>query len=238
MEKQDFIEWVRKLEQGYAANEQVRSQLSEVDLLAIVGPTGVGKTTIIEKLGLPIVKSDASRAMRNDEKNEQHYHFRDDYLDILKQLKAGDYAQFLVSGSDEFYGTRASEYPETGVCTMAVVAAAIPVFRKLGFRKIMPIYLMPPGYVEWMRRIGTIRAGDINVRIAEAIESIKLALLDDSYHFVLNDNIDLALEDINSIMTGKPVDEHRARLARESADVLLERLGDQDDSMYFSSTEE
>ena len=46
--------------------------------------------------------------------------------------------------------------------------------------------------------------------------------------------MELALKDINAIMNGEQVDEHRARLAKESADILLERLGDQDDSMYFS----
>jgi guanylate kinase len=238
MEKKDFVEWIQKLENGYEANENVRSQLAQVDLLAIVGPTGVGKTTIIDKLGLHVVRSDVSRLRRDDERNEKHYHFRDDYLEILKEVKAGEYAQFLINGSNEFYGTRASEYPDSGVCTMAIVAAAIPVFRKLGFRRVLPIYIMPPGYVEWMRRIGTVRAGDINIRIAEAVESIKLALRDDSYHFVLNDNIDLAVKDIQAIMVGDEVDEHRATLARETADILLERLGDQDDSIYFSSDQE
>ncbi len=236
MDKKDFIEWARKLQKTYTASAEVKSKLANVDLLAIVGPTGVGKTTLINQLKIPSVLSDVTRDLREGEKNNQNYHFREDYLDILKEIKTGEFAQFVVSDSNDFYGTHVNAYPEQGWCSMAIFATAIPDFRKLGFRKVVPVYIMPPGYVEWMRRIGELRAGDLNVRIAESIVSIRTALVDPEYYFVLNDNMELALNDINAIMDGSQVDEHRARLAKESADILLERLGDQDDSMYFSNT--
>ena len=238
MDKKDFIEWARKLQQTYLPSDEVRSKLAKVDLLAIVGPTGVGKTTLINQLKIPSVLSDVTRALREGEKNNQNYHFREDYLEILKEIKTGEFAQFVVSDNGEFYGTHADAYPEEGWCSMAIFATAIPDFRKLGFRKVIPIYIMPPGYVEWMRRIGQLRAGDLDVRIAESITSIRTAIVDPEYSFVLNDNMELALDDINTIMSGGQVDEHRARLAKESADILLERLGDQDDSMYFSNSTE
>src|SRR5690606_12422585 len=97
-----------------------------VDLVAIVGPTGVGKSSIIKALDLPYVMSDVSREPRPDEKNNRTYHFREDYLQIIKEIKEGEYVQFLVSSYEEFYGTRLSAYPEEGPCTMAVVASAMP----------------------------------------------------------------------------------------------------------------
>lgn len=235
MEKQDFIKWVEELEHNYVASDAVKQGLSNVDLIAIVGPTGVGKTVIVDALNMHEVKSDVSRTMRHDEKNEKNYFFRTDYLDMLKEIKSGDYVQFLVSSSKEFYGTHSRSYPNSGPCTMAIFANAINNFRKLGFKRVLPIYIMPPGYVEWMRRVGSNRHGDIHERIAEAIESIKIAIQDDGYKFVLNDNVDMAVADIKKIIAGEEIDEHRARLARETADVLLERLGDQDDNEYFSS---
>lgn len=238
MEKDNFIIWARKLQETYTASEQVRTQLSQVDLLAIVGPTGVGKTTIINELSIPAVKSDVSRNMRPDEKNNLNYHFREDYLGILQEIKNGQFAQFVVSDAGDFYGTHIDAYPSKDWCSMAIFADAIPSFRQLGFRKVIPVYIMPPGYVEWMRRVGAQREADITSRIAEAIKSIKTALLDPEYHFVLNDSLELAVKDVKKIMAGEVPDEHRARLARETADILLERLGDQDDTMYFSNVTE
>lgn len=236
MDKTNFLQWVRKLQLSYQPSDDVKSSLAEVDLLAIIGPTGVGKTTLINQLDIPSVLSDVTRPTRKDEKNNQNYHFRDDYLDILKEIKAGEFAQYLVSDSDEFYGTHITAYPKQGWCSMAIFATAIPDFRKLGFRKVLPIYIMPPGYIEWMRRIRELRTGDLDARITESIISIKTALADPEYSFVLNDNTELALRDIKSILNGEAPDEHRSRLARETGDILLERLGDQDDSMYFQDS--
>lgn len=233
MQKEDFIKWARKLQETYETSDALKARLAHVNLLAIVGPTGVGKTTIINELSMPPVKSDVSRDMRHDEKNDQNYHFREDYLQILQEIKTGQFAQFVVSDAGDFYGTHMNAYPESGWCSMAIFADAIPSFRELGFNKVVPVYIMPPGYVEWMRRVGSQREHNLTSRIEEAIKSIKIALRDPAYHFVLNDNVEYAVRDVNRIVHDEAPDVHRARLARETADILLERLGDQDDSIYF-----
>ena len=225
MEKQDFIEWVRKLQVGYKPNESVQSQIAELELIALVGPTGVGKTTIIEKLGLPYVQSDVTRAPRDGERDGHEYHFRSDYYEILNEIKAGEYAQFLIAKNNEFYGTRASSYPLSGVAVMAILASVVPLFRKLGFKKIIPIYVLPPSYVEWMRRIGTGRLLDLPARMSEARESLPISIEDPLYHFVLNDDLDLAVQEVMTITSGGTVTAHRDLLARSSADLLFGRLG-------------
>jgi guanylate kinase len=128
MQKEDFIIWARKLQGSYNASEEVRARLSYVDLLAIVGPTGVGKTTIINELNIPAVMSDVTRNMRPDEKNNLNYHFREDYLGILQEIKTGQFAQFVVSDAGDFYGTHVDAYPEKDWCSMAIFADAIPSF--------------------------------------------------------------------------------------------------------------
>lgn len=225
MEKKDFIQWVKKLAETYQANAQTLQQLSNIDLIALVGPTGVGKTTIIERLELPYVRSDVSRQPRGEEKNGHEYFFRDDYFNMLDEIKRGEYAQFLVGHNEEFYGTRISSYPNEGPAMMAIIATAMPSFRKLGFRRVIPIYILPPGYAEWMRRIGQGRATDLNARMKEAAESLPAALADPAYHFVLNDDLELAIKEVVTIINGGEISKHRDELARSSADLLFGRLG-------------
>lgn len=229
MEKSDFIQWAKKLQHSYVPSEETVKDLSQIDLIAIVGPTGVGKSTIINKLDIPYVLSDVSRLPRPGEKNGQNYFFRTDYLNIIKEIKNGDYVQFLVNNNDEFYGTKRINYPDAGPCTMAIKAEVMPQFRSLGFRSVKSLYIMPPSYVEWMRRIGGVRTTDLLARISEARQSILLAINDNKYSFILNDDLNAAVEDVLNIINAKEVNQRRAQLAFDTADIILEHIGDEEE---------
>ena len=95
MDKQQFIMWARQLGKTYQASPATKLQLSELELIAVIGPTGVGKTTIIDALGLPEVKSDTTRDMRPEEKKNKNYYFRKDYDQIIQDIKDGRYSQFF-----------------------------------------------------------------------------------------------------------------------------------------------
>lgn len=225
MEKSDFIVWASKLQASYRPSKETLEKIANTHLIAVVGPTGVGKSTLIDELGIPEVLSDVSRSKRPDEKDDESYHFRSDYLSIIKDIKEGKYVQFVISPTGEFYGTRAEEYEQNGTCIMAIMASAIPVFKEVGFKKITQLYVMPPSYVEWMRRIGGVRTEDLLGRISEARGSLALALEDSNYQFILNDTIENALDDVVKILNDEEVNEHRQQLAIGTADVLLERIG-------------
>jgi len=226
MEKKDFMVWASKLQELYKPSEETTNSLGNLDLYAIVGPTGVGKSTIVEHLGLPSIMSDVSRDKRPEEKNNKNYHFRSDYLKVIDEIKRGEYVQFLIGKNAEFYGTRKSSYPEEGACVMPIVADQVSHFKSLGFRSVTPLYIMPPSYVEWMRRIGGVRTKDLLSRISEARDSMKIAQENDDFTFILNDTIEQAVSDISDVINGVELDEHRQGLAIGTADVLLERIGE------------
>jgi guanylate kinase len=227
MEKSDFIAWASKLQHNYKPSQSVINRIASIEMIAIVGPTGVGKSTIIESLDIPVVLSTVSREKRPGEKDKRSYRFAHDYLKIIDEIKQGNFVQFLVSESGEFYGTHIDDYPRSGKCLMAIFANAINHFKSIGFKQVIQIYIMPPSYVEWMRRIGGVRTKDLLIRISEARNSILLALEDEKYHFVLNDDLNLALQDIRRVLDNEEIDAHRTELAVGTADILLEHIGEQ-----------
>lgn len=231
MNKAEFISWVRSIGADYHPSDAALQHIADVELVAFVGPTGAGKSTIMSELGMPVVTNDMTRDPRKGEEKDPSLHFVTDFDAASEDLKAGEYIQFVVSRSDEFYGTRRSSYPTKGACSMPIIAGAIPTFQGLGFKKLTQIYIMPPGYIEWMRRVGAHQVTDMSHRMTEAITSLLSALDDRRYQFVLNDDLDSAVADVRSILKGEKVSEHRSQLAKETAGVLLKRLGNQDEGL-------
>ncbi len=60
-----------------------------------------------------------------------------------------------------------------------------------------------------MRRIGGNSRDDLLARIAEARESLGMAAGDPDYQFVLNDDIDMATEDVRAIARGEKLEGRR-----------------------------
>jgi guanylate kinase len=223
MDKQSFISRVETLLPSYKANQEVLSQLARIKLIALVGPTGAGKSTITRQSGLPYVVGDTSRPPREGEVQGRDYNFRNDYEAMLKEIETGQYVQLVIQRGNEIYGTKASSYPAEGACAMSVIATAIPTFKTLGFGMVMPVYVVPPSHSEWMRRISTHRDKDLESRLLEAKESLFVALNDPAYVFLLNDNLDSAVVSLRKIATGN-VDPTTSARARSSANTLYEHL--------------
>jgi guanylate kinase len=223
MDKQTFITQAQALVSNYRANDQVLAQLSHINLIGIVGPSGAGKSTITRQSGLPFVVGDTTRTMREGEVHGRDYNFRSDFEQLLKEIQSGEFVQFVIQRETDFYGTKASSYPATGACAMSIIATAIPTFKTLGFKTVMPVYIVPPNHTEWMRRLGTHRDKDLEARLLEAKESLVHALNDPSYVFVLNDNLDAAIMTIRKIASGT-VDPTASARARSSANTLYEHL--------------
>jgi guanylate kinase len=223
MDKQSFISRVIALAPTYKANDVVLNQLSYIKLIALVGPTGAGKSTITHQSRLPYVIGDTTRLPREGEMQGRDYNFRTDFDAMLKDIENGEYVQFVVERNSEIYGTKISSFPANGACVMSVIATAIPSFKNLGFGSMLPVYIVPPNHSEWMHRISTHRDKDLESRLMEAKESLYTALNDPSYIFILNDNLDSAVTTLRTIAAGR-IDPTMSARARSSANTLYEHL--------------
>ncbi len=205
----------------YTPNPAVKLQLSQIDLIAVVGPTGAGKNTMIDKSGLPYVRSDMTRMPRKHETDGVDANFRIDYDGLLRDIEAGLFVQYVVNPNGEFYGTKASSYPASGLCAMTIVATTVPLFSTLGFNKITPVYIVPPSYEEWMKRIRSHRDKDLPARLIEAKTSIETALADSGYHFMINGDMFTACELFRRIANGTANDAAEQAEARQAAFKIL-----------------
>ncbi len=225
MTKEEFLKTFPDLVRNYQPSPEVLKKIGNVDLLMTIGPSGVGKTTLMQRLGIPFVPSDTTRPKRAREVEGVDCNFRSDYDQIIDDIKNGQFVQINIYNSGEFYSTKESSYPDYGSAAMAVAVSVVPVFRKLGFNKTTSTFITPPDYKEWMRRLNAIEKDQLPKRLSEAAQSLDFALKDDQMHFILNDNLDSAAQQVKNLLNGI-VDEQRAQTARQSAQKLLDELTD------------
>ncbi len=211
------------MQADYKPNDNVLSQLEHISLIAVVGPTGAGKSTLVRRSGLPFVIGDTTRAPRDGEIQGRDYNFRSDIGNLVQEIQDGEFVQYVVQRGAEVYGTKASSYPPSGACAMSIVASALPQFRTLGFSTIIPVYIVPPNHTEWMKRISNHRDKDLEARLMEAKESLRVALADSSYVFIVNDELESAVVLLKAVVRGS-IDQTASAKARVSANILYEHI--------------
>lgn len=223
MDKQLLISKLTELQANYQPNEEVLEHLSHINLFAVVGPTGAGKSTLVRRSGLPFVIGDTTRPPRDGEIQGRDYNFRSDLLNMAQEIENGEFVQFVVQRGSEVYGTKASSFPPSGACAMSIVATSLANFRTLGFASVTPVYIVPPNHTEWMRRISNHKDKDLESRLLEAKESLKAALSDSSYVFIVNDDLESAITLLKAVVRGS-VDQTASARARVSANNLYEHI--------------
>ena len=222
-DKQTIITRLKSLQITYRPNPDVVRQLSHINLLAVVGPTGAGKSTVTRQTGLPFVIGDTTRAPREGEVHGRDYNFRIDMQSLLDEIERGEFVQFVVERETELYGTKASSFPGSGICVMSIISSSMARFKELGFASVTPVYIVPPNNSEWMRRIAAHHEKDLEARLMEAKESLAAALNDPQYIFIINDDLPRAVEAIRQVATGNQ-DHTASSVGRNSAATLLDHL--------------
>jgi guanylate kinase len=226
MTREEFLKQLPELVRNYKPAFDVASHIKNLDLLMIIGPSGVGKTAIINRLNLKYIVSDTTREPRPDEKEGVDYFFRKDYDKIVEEMKNGRFVQAVIDSGGDLKATSDSTYPKTGIAVMAVIAIVVPNFRDLGFRKTFSVFITPPSFEEWMQRLDIhhLSAEQQALRLAEAARSFEFALNDKETHFILNDDIEEAVNQTKNVLEGV-VDQDREAEARSMAESLLGNVG-------------
>ncbi len=225
MTHEEFLKSLPELVKNYQASAQTLARISDVDLLMVVGATGVGKTSVIKRLGIPFVPADTTRPKRPEEVEGMDYFFHTDYEQVAEDIKNRQFVQIAIGPTGDFYGTRASLYPQVGLASFAVVADVVPMFRTLGFNETITAFITPPTFLEWMDRMdrNNVERDQLQKRLEEGKRSFNFALNDSQTHFILNDDIDKAVYQTDSLMNGQ-IDTAREELARKACEAIYQKL--------------
>jgi len=205
----------------YRPRPDVLARLRRVSLVAVVGPTAVGKSTLIaaamrREPSIHLVRNNTSRAPRPGEQDGADYAFRT-REDMLAGIARGDFVQVAPSVFGDIYATAPDGYTADGVAAMAVLADAMPTFRALPFKHVASVFVLPPDFRSWQARMHGFTPEQLTRRLAEAERSLQFALGESQTRFVINGDLERATGDFISLALGRPLN------ARQQADQLAAR---------------
>lgn len=188
-------------------------------VLIISAPSGAGKTTICRRLlaqrkDLRYSVSCTTRQPRPGERNGKAYHFldREEFKRRITRHEFLEYAHV----HDEYYGTPRAFIEET-VSSGKNVVLAIDVQGALNIRRKMPsvvlVFVMPPSVEELRARLAARKDHQESVAKRVAAARAEMAAAKDYDYVVVNDDLDAAVAQIDSILTAETLRTSRVDLA-------------------------
>ncbi|MGH9465223.1 MAG: guanylate kinase [Thermoanaerobaculia bacterium] len=184
------------------------------DLFLVSAPSGVGKTTLIERLfagpfrgalDLAVSVSHTTRPPRSGEAQGREYHFVD--VATFERMIAGQRFLEWARYQDNYYGTSLAEVEPR-------LAEGIDVILEIevqGAAQVLTrhpeahgVFILPPSFVELERRLverGLDDSASMAGRLAVSIDEIKRYR---EYEYVIiNDDLDRASTELAAILTDK-----------------------------------
>lgn len=216
----------------YKPNESVLTKLPEVTLVIAVGPTSVGKTTLMNAAAarcpaLHPVLTTTSRAPREGEEDGVDFHFRSKE-EMEQHIANGEYVQVAIHPSGDYYATAPSDYSTQGVSIMAAMAGVMPVFSALPFKTVRTLFVLPSSWEQWQGRLvdHKFTPEQREKRLNEARQSLRYAVDTPNLGFIVNDDLAQATLDFTQAALGAaPVANEFA--CRDLAAGLLKELQNQ-----------
>ncbi len=233
MNKLAHIDEFHQILKGYKLSRASLQSLSQTELILLVAPSSSGRNTLIRHLlktgDYYFIVSDTTRDKRtNDgvpEQNGVEYWFRSEQ-EVLADIKAGKYLEAAVIHNQQVSGISIRELQKASdKQKIAITDAEIDGVEHA--IKLKPdtiaIFVLPPNFEEWQRRIkhrGDMNPEEYKRRMESAAVEFADALKHDYYKFVINESVEQAAEQVNTIAKLDIVNPETQARGRELAERL------------------
>jgi len=219
----------------YQPSEGSLSVLGQTSLTLLTAPSAVGRNTIINKLvetgGYHDALTDTTRQPRvNDgtlECNGVEYYFKTE-VEFLDGLRGGEYLEAAIIHEQQVSGLHVDELQRTNQREERALAD-VDILGIEHYQALKPdghyIFVVPPTFEEWLHRMtnrGRLDQDEIHRRLSSAEVEFQHALDHDYYAFVINDELNRAVNEVDAIARGEVAPEQAA--IRESVWQLLNEL--------------
>lgn len=225
----------------YQPSDAVVELVCATKIALLVGISGAGKDTIKkELLKQPDFRDIVSHTTRPPRMNagvmeipDVDYHFID--LPKAEQMLADkEFVEAKLVHGDVVYGTSADElrksHDEGKIAVTDVDVQGVAEYKDLS-QNVIALFILPPNYSTWRQRLSQRYESDAafqaewDKRRASAVKELTHALEVPYYHFIVNDELDRAVEVAHDIARHTPDTFHRKDdEARLKARDLLEAI--------------
>ncbi len=223
---------LKNLIKSYKPNSQTRVAASGIKMLATVGPSASGKTTIMRALAksdpnFNLAIGESTRLPRPNEQEYQDMVYRPE-AEIIADIKAGNLFQVVTGPNGHLYCTRPQDFSTDKTNLYPLIPQGVRQFRALSLKFFAAAFIVPADFGNWQgwldsqAKLSGWDEAQLAGRLAEAKTSYEFALNDKQMHFVLNDDIDKAAERLRQVGQGQAPDDEK--MAREIAQSNFAKL--------------
>jgi len=220
-------------------NERARTLLIDTPMVVMVGVSGAGRDTIINQLVdrggyYPLVTSTTRAPRINNGVMEQdgvEYNFLTTEQ-ARERLAAGDYVE-VSPVHDHINGLLVDELERAHESGKIAITDMDPQGASKYYAlsdHVIAIFVLPPDYDEWMSRNRLRYASEVDFvdawprRRESAIMELEMAMRDTFYHFVVNNELQHAVDACDDIAHGVPIDEESRGRGKMLASAILAQL--------------
>ncbi|HUD06313.1 MAG TPA: hypothetical protein VMR34_00335 [Candidatus Saccharimonadales bacterium] len=237
MPKLEHLSEFKHLLLKHNLSPEARSVLDQARLILMVGPTAVGRNTVITRLAqsreFEYLASDTTREPRVNngvpEQNGREYWFKSE-REFLEGLKNHHYLEAAIIHGQQVSGINTTELLK--IATQNKIAITdIEVQGSENILKLksdtVTIFLLPPTFEEWMSRLnnrGEMSEQERERRLNSAKEELEGALEANHYIFLVNNEFEETVRKIKELLDANVSSVETQQEGRAVATKLLVKL--------------